>query len=180
MAPIGDIFDQSLGQMRWIRGKLAEHVGDYVVSSPEEVVLMTSSGTKSLYSRPPQSLNPSLTMSFAGYFLVHSLLSAFPAYLRTYFRFDWFGPVYLATTAGFVADQLMWDKVFFRFGNQCAECEKQHPNHMYLPLLLTVYCNTIWWLRLHSLCNTILLLPCLMMYYNVSVFAVFQVSLPSD
>ena len=32
------------------------------------------------------------TMSFAGYFLVHSLLSAFPAYLRTYFRFDlvWF------------------------------------------------------------------------------------------
>ena len=32
------------------------------------------------------------TMSFAGYFLVRSLLSAFPAYLRTYSRFDlvWF------------------------------------------------------------------------------------------
>ena len=32
------------------------------------------------------------TMSFAGYFLVRSLLSAFPAYLGTYFRFDlvWF------------------------------------------------------------------------------------------
>ena len=32
------------------------------------------------------------TMSFAGYFLVRSLLSAFPAYLRTYYRFDfvWF------------------------------------------------------------------------------------------
>ena len=32
------------------------------------------------------------TMSFAGYFLIRSLLSAFPAYLRTYFRFDlvWF------------------------------------------------------------------------------------------
>ena len=32
------------------------------------------------------------TMFFAGYFLVRSLLSAFPAYLRTYFRFDlvWF------------------------------------------------------------------------------------------
>ena len=32
------------------------------------------------------------TMSFAGYFLVRSLLSAFPAYLRTFFRFDlvWF------------------------------------------------------------------------------------------
>ena len=33
-----------------------------------------------------------VTMSFAGYFLVLSLLSAFPAYLRTFFRFDlvWF------------------------------------------------------------------------------------------
>ena len=32
------------------------------------------------------------TMSFAGYFLVRSLLPAFPAYLRTYSRFDlvWF------------------------------------------------------------------------------------------
>ena len=32
------------------------------------------------------------TMSFAGYFLVRSLLSAFPAYLRTYFRLNlvWF------------------------------------------------------------------------------------------
>ena len=32
------------------------------------------------------------TMPFAGYFLVRYLLSAFPAYLRTYFRFDlvWF------------------------------------------------------------------------------------------
>ena len=32
------------------------------------------------------------TMSFAGYFLVRSLLSAFPPYLRLYFRFDlvWF------------------------------------------------------------------------------------------
>ena len=31
-------------------------------------------------------------MSFAGYFLVRSLLSYFPAYLRTFFRFDfvWF------------------------------------------------------------------------------------------
>ena len=33
-----------------------------------------------------------VTMSFAGYFLVRSLVSAFPAYLRTYSRFDlvWF------------------------------------------------------------------------------------------
>ena len=29
-------------------------------------------------------------VSFAGYFLVRSLLSAFPAYLRTYSRFDLF------------------------------------------------------------------------------------------
>ena len=31
-------------------------------------------------------------MSFADYFLVRSLLSSFPAYLRTFFRFDfvWF------------------------------------------------------------------------------------------
>ena len=47
------------------------------------------------------------TMSFAGYFLVRSLLSAFPAYLRTYFRFDlvWFR---LSCDHGWiVADQLM-------------------------------------------------------------------------
>ena len=31
------------------------------------------------------------TMSFAGYFLVRSLLSAFLAYLRTFFRFDFVG-----------------------------------------------------------------------------------------
>ena len=50
------------------------------------------------------------TMSFAGYFLVRSLLSGFPSNLRTYSRFDWFGPVYLVTTAGFIAGQLMCDK----------------------------------------------------------------------
>ena len=31
---------------------------------------------------------PIATMSFAGYFLVRSLLFAFPAYLRTFYRFD--------------------------------------------------------------------------------------------
>ena len=63
-----------------------------------------------------------VTMSFAGYFLVHSFLSAFPAYLRTYFRFNlvWFrlscnhggwvrnGPVNnvrkTTTTSGFLLD----------------------------------------------------------------------------
>ena len=45
----------------------------------------------------------------AGYFLVRCLLYIFfPAYLGRYYRFlIWFGSVYLVTTAGFVADQLM-------------------------------------------------------------------------
>ena len=34
--------------MSWIWGKLADHVGDHVVLSPEGVVLMTSPGTESL------------------------------------------------------------------------------------------------------------------------------------
>ena len=48
------------------------------------------------------------TMSFAGYFLVRSLLSASPAYLLTYSRFDlvWFRLSCDHDTAGFVADQL--------------------------------------------------------------------------
>ena len=45
--------------MRRIRGKLAGHIGDHVVLSPEWAVLVTSPGTKSSYPRPPQSLNPS-------------------------------------------------------------------------------------------------------------------------
>ena len=42
--------------------------------------------------------------------------------------------------------------------------------------------NNMQWLCLHSLCNSILLLliPCLMMYYIVFVFAVFLVSLHGD
>ena len=59
IAPTGDIFDQPPGQMRLIRGKLADHVGDHVLSSPEGAILVTSPGTKSSYPRPPQSLNPS-------------------------------------------------------------------------------------------------------------------------
>ena len=42
--------------MSSIRGKLANHVGDHVVLSPERVVLVTSPGTASSYPRPPQSL----------------------------------------------------------------------------------------------------------------------------
>ena len=53
IAPPGDLFDQPPGGMSWIRGKLADHVGDHVVLSPEGVVLVTSPGTESSYPRLP-------------------------------------------------------------------------------------------------------------------------------
>ena len=59
MAPTGNIFDQPPGGRNWIRGKLADHVGDHVVLSPKGAVLVTSSGTESSYPRPRQSLNNS-------------------------------------------------------------------------------------------------------------------------
>ena len=59
MAPTGDIFDQPPGRMSSIRGKLADHLGDHVILSPEGTVLATSTGTESLYPHPPQSLNNS-------------------------------------------------------------------------------------------------------------------------
>ena len=62
-SPTGDIFDQPPGGMISIWGKLAGHVGDHVVLSPDRAVLVTSSGTESSYPRPPQSLNNSLTFS---------------------------------------------------------------------------------------------------------------------
>ena len=37
IAPPGDIFDQPPGEMRWIRDKLADLVGNHVVLSPEEL-----------------------------------------------------------------------------------------------------------------------------------------------
>ena len=41
--------------------------------------------------------------------------------------------------------------------------------------------NTMYWLCIYSLCNSILLLPCVMVYYIVSVlFTVFLVSLHGD
>ena len=55
----GDIFDQPPGGRSWIRGKLADHVGDHVVLSPEKGVLVTSPGTESSYPRLPQALNNS-------------------------------------------------------------------------------------------------------------------------
>ena len=59
IAPNGDIFGQPPGGMSSVRGKLADHVGDHVVLSPEGAVLVTFTGTKSSYPRPPQSLNNS-------------------------------------------------------------------------------------------------------------------------
>ena len=59
IAPTGDICVQPPGEMSWIRGKLADHVGDHAVLSPEEVVLVTSSGTELSHPRLSQSLNNS-------------------------------------------------------------------------------------------------------------------------
>ena len=59
IAPTGDILDQPPGGMSWIQGKLADHIGNHVVLSPEEAVLLTSPGTESSYPRPLQSLNNS-------------------------------------------------------------------------------------------------------------------------
>ena len=59
IAPTGDICVQPPGEMSWIRGKLADHVRDHAVLSPEEVVLVTSSGTELSHPRPSQSLNNS-------------------------------------------------------------------------------------------------------------------------
>ena len=47
------IFDRPPGEMSWIRGKLADHVGDHVVLPPEGAVLVISPGTESSYPRPP-------------------------------------------------------------------------------------------------------------------------------
>ena len=59
IAPTGDIFGQPPGGMSSVRGKLANHVGNHVVLSPEGAILVTSTGTESSYPRPPQSLNNS-------------------------------------------------------------------------------------------------------------------------
>ena len=72
IAPTGDIFDQPCGGVSWIVGKLADHVRDHVVLSPEDGVLMTSPGTESSYSRPPRSLNHSF-IDLAKSFHVESL-----------------------------------------------------------------------------------------------------------
>ena len=58
IAPTGDIFDQPPGQIRRILSKLADHVGDHVVSSPEGTVLVTSPRDKIVVSPPSPIVEP--------------------------------------------------------------------------------------------------------------------------
>ena len=51
-APPGDLFGQPSGEVNWIRGKLTDYVGDHVILSPEEVVLVTFPRKESSYPRP--------------------------------------------------------------------------------------------------------------------------------
>ena len=54
IAPPGNLCVRSPGEMSWILGKVADHVGDHVVLSPEGVVLVPSPGMDSSYiSAPP-------------------------------------------------------------------------------------------------------------------------------
>ena len=80
----GDLFDQPLGAMSRIRGKLADHVGDHVVLSPEGVVAVTSPGTKPSYPRPFQSLKHSMAFSASrGYVHVRIKLRNLGKVLRS-------------------------------------------------------------------------------------------------
>ena len=55
----GDIFDQTPCERASIWSKSADHVGDQVAMSLGGIVLVTSPGTESSNSPPPQSLNGS-------------------------------------------------------------------------------------------------------------------------
>ena len=76
IAPTGDIFGQPPGGMSSVRGKLADHVRDHVVLSPEGSVLVTSTGAESSYPHPSQSLNNS-SMASASSNRASSLNGAF-------------------------------------------------------------------------------------------------------
>ena len=80
--------------MTCILGKLADHVRDHVVLSPEGVVLVTSSGTGSSYPRPPQSLK-------------HSVVQ-FKSVLPEAAPCDAYAPVDLDGQVGIVVDVALW------------------------------------------------------------------------
>ena len=67
IAPIGDTCVQPPGEMSWVRGKLADRLGDHAVLTPEEIILVTFSGTELSHPRPSQSLNNSNNQDYAGY-----------------------------------------------------------------------------------------------------------------
>ena len=61
IAPTGDLFDQPPDEMSSIRGKLADHVGDHVVLSPEGVVLMTIPRDEIVVFPPPPTVETLIT-----------------------------------------------------------------------------------------------------------------------
>ena len=71
------------------------------------------------------------TMSFAGYFL--PVLFCMLSMLISDSRLIWFGSVYLVTTAGFVADQSMWEN------NNNNNITTQSG-----PVILVILCHSHW------------------------------------
>ena len=63
-----------------MRDKLAYHVGDHVVLSPEGAVLATSPGTESSYPRPAQLLNNSFSTLTTRQLMVEFYLLTFPRF----------------------------------------------------------------------------------------------------
>ena len=78
IAPPGDLFDQPSVEMHSIWGKLANHIGDNVVLSPEEVILLIFPVTESLYPRPPQSLKHSKAWEYSRRDCVHKTVRVRP------------------------------------------------------------------------------------------------------
>ena len=76
IAPLGDLFDQPPGEISRIRGKLADHVGDNVVLSPEGIVLVPRGRNRRIPAPPnrwsTQLLHPP---SDAAYFSSSSMPS---------------------------------------------------------------------------------------------------------
>ena len=78
IAPPGDLFDQPSVEMHSIWGNLANHIGDNVVLSPEEVILLIFPVTESLYPRPPQSLKHSKAWEYSRRDCVHKTVRVRP------------------------------------------------------------------------------------------------------